>query len=135
MVKWIDLVLMTPKTCDNYWQRDKQAEFINRVKIEQKSMRTKLVTSFNPIWHGGGPFQILNVKLISLKIHINANLDKFRDAIYGQKKQEFFVALYNESTNINDFNLFSDFENFPSFLSVCIWLFGVKIRDFVSHPK
>jgi len=44
-------------------------------------------------------------------------LDKFRDAIYGQKKREFFVALYNESTNINDFNLFSDFENFPSFLT------------------
>ena len=63
---------------------------------------------------------ILNVKLISLKIHINTILDKFRDAIYGQKKREFFVALYNESTNINDFNLFSDFENFPSFLTVCI---------------
>ena len=62
--------------------------------------------------------RILNVKLIH--IHINTILDKFRDAIYGQKKREFFVALYNESTNINDFNLFSDFENFPSFLTVCI---------------
>ena len=45
MVKWIGLVLMTPKTCDNHGQRDKQTEFINRVKIEQISLRTKLVIS------------------------------------------------------------------------------------------
>ena len=47
MVKWIGLVLMTPKTCDNHGQRDKQTEFINRVKREQISLRTKLVISFN----------------------------------------------------------------------------------------
>ena len=41
MVKWIGLVLMIPKTCDNHGQRDKQAEFINRVKREQISLRTK----------------------------------------------------------------------------------------------
>ena len=52
MVKWIGLVLMTPKTCDNHGQRDKQTEFINRVKREQISLRTKLVISFNwvKIW-------------------------------------------------------------------------------------
>ena len=48
MVKGIGLVLMTPKTCDNHGQRDKQTEFINRVKREQISLRTKLVISFNP---------------------------------------------------------------------------------------
>ena len=47
MVKWIGLFLMTPKTCDNYGQRNKQTEFINRVKREQISLRTKLVISFN----------------------------------------------------------------------------------------
>ena len=47
MVKWIVLVLMTPKTCDNHGQRDKKTEFIIRVKREQKSLRTKLVISFN----------------------------------------------------------------------------------------
>ena len=46
MVKWIGLVLMTPKTCE-YGQRDKQTEFINRVKREQISLKTKLVISFN----------------------------------------------------------------------------------------
>ena len=40
--KWIGLV-MTP----NHGQRDKQTEFINRVKREQISLRTKLVISFN----------------------------------------------------------------------------------------
>ena len=43
MVRWIGLVLMTPKTCDNYRQRDKQ---INRLKIELKGLKTKLVISF-----------------------------------------------------------------------------------------
>ena len=47
MVKWIGLVLMTPKTCDNHGQRDKQTEFINKVKREQNSLRTKLVISFD----------------------------------------------------------------------------------------
>ena len=47
MVKWIGLVLMTPKSCDNHGQRDKQTEFIIRVKREQISLRTKLVISFN----------------------------------------------------------------------------------------
>ena len=47
MVKWIGLVLMTPKTCDNHGQRDKQTELINRVKREQISLRTKLVISLN----------------------------------------------------------------------------------------
>ena len=44
MVRWIGLVPMTPKTCDNYRQRDKQ---INRLKRENISLRTKLVKSFN----------------------------------------------------------------------------------------
>ena len=49
MVKWIGLVLMTPKTCDNHGhgQRDKQTEFINKEKREQNSLRTKLVISFD----------------------------------------------------------------------------------------
>ena len=47
MVKWIGLVLMTPKTFDNHGQRDKQSEFITRVKREQISLRTKLVIYFN----------------------------------------------------------------------------------------
>ena len=34
---------MTPKTCDNYGQRNKQTEFTNRVKREQISLRTKFV--------------------------------------------------------------------------------------------
>ena len=36
-------------TCDNHGQRqrEKQSKFINRVKREQKSLRTKLVISFN----------------------------------------------------------------------------------------
>ena len=34
MVKWIGLVLMTPKTCENHGQRDKQTEFMNRVVVE-----------------------------------------------------------------------------------------------------
>ena len=38
---------MTPKTCDNHRQRDKQTEFKNGVKREQISLRTKLVISFN----------------------------------------------------------------------------------------
>ena len=41
MVKWIGLVLMISKTCDNHGQRDKQTEFKNRVKREQISLRTK----------------------------------------------------------------------------------------------
>ena len=32
-VQWM-LVNKTPKTCDNHRQRDKQTEFINRVKRE-----------------------------------------------------------------------------------------------------
>ena len=42
MVKWIGLVLMTPKTCTNHGQRHKQTEFINRVKREQISLKTIL---------------------------------------------------------------------------------------------
>ena len=41
MVEWEGLVLMTQKTCDNHGQRDKQTEFIDRVKREQISLRTK----------------------------------------------------------------------------------------------
>ena len=44
MHRWIGLVLMTPKTCDNHRPRDKQ---INRLKIEHKCYRTKLMISFN----------------------------------------------------------------------------------------
>ena len=33
------------KTCDDHGQRDKQTEFINRVKREQISLRTILVKS------------------------------------------------------------------------------------------
>ena len=40
----IGLVLMTPKT---HRQTDIQTEFINRVKSEYISLRTKLVISFN----------------------------------------------------------------------------------------
>jgi len=43
MVRWIDLVLMTPKTCDNLRQRDQQ---INGLKKEHLSLRTILVISF-----------------------------------------------------------------------------------------
>ena len=35
--KWIGLVLVTPKTCDNHGQSDKQTEFIIRVKRVQIS--------------------------------------------------------------------------------------------------
>ena len=57
MVKWIGLVLMTPKTCDNHGhgQRDKQTEFINRVKREQirHTLRSKqvsfLLTLYRPL--------------------------------------------------------------------------------------
>ena len=34
MVRWIGLVLITPKTCDNHRLRDKQTEFIKRVERE-----------------------------------------------------------------------------------------------------
>ena len=44
MVKWIGLILMTSKTCDNHRQRDKQ---INKLKREDISLRTKLVIFFN----------------------------------------------------------------------------------------
>ena len=47
MVKWIGPVLMNPKTCNNHGQRDRQTEFMNRVKREQISLRKKLVISFN----------------------------------------------------------------------------------------
>ena len=47
MVKWIGLVLMTPKTYDNHGQKNNQTEFINKVKKEHLSLRTKLVITFN----------------------------------------------------------------------------------------
>ena len=47
MVKSKGLVQLTPKPCDNHGQRDKQTEFINKVKREQNSLRTKLVISFD----------------------------------------------------------------------------------------
>ena len=37
----------TTVDCDNHGQRYKQTEFINRVKSEHISLRTKLVTSVN----------------------------------------------------------------------------------------
>ena len=37
MVKWIGLVLMTPKTCDNHGQRDKLTEYITSVKGDQNA--------------------------------------------------------------------------------------------------
>ena len=47
MVKWICLVLMPQKTCDNHRQRDKQ---IDRLKREHISLRIKIgdiLISFN----------------------------------------------------------------------------------------
>ena len=38
---------MTPKTCDNHRKREKQREFIKRVKKEHISLRTKLALSFD----------------------------------------------------------------------------------------
>ena len=38
---------MTPKTCDNHGQIDKQTEFIKKLKREQISLRAKLVISYN----------------------------------------------------------------------------------------
>ena len=40
MVRWIGLVLITPKTCDNHRERDKPIE------IEHVSLRKKMVKSF-----------------------------------------------------------------------------------------
>ena len=38
---------MTQKTCCNYRQRDKQTEFIKRVKSKHISLRTKLMITYN----------------------------------------------------------------------------------------
>ena len=46
-IRWIGLVLTTPKAHDYRRQRDKRTEIIIIVRREHKSLRTKVVISFN----------------------------------------------------------------------------------------